>query len=70
MTQAEARERLVTLAGMVALEAPQVRNKYVHDARVPWAIIEEIRETMIAAGINYTAARERFVEIKAACGYR
>lgn len=64
MTPTEARERLVTLAGMVALEAPRIRNEYAQEAKIPWSIIEEIRTTMGLAGINYRRAREAFEQKK------
>ena len=67
MTKDEALDRLLTLAGMAALETPQYQSKYSHFAQVRWEIIKEIREILPAAGVDYSAARKRFdANIKAA----
>lgn len=58
-----ARERvvkLVTLATVVALQAPAKQAKYSVEARIPWATIDEIRAALKAAGVDYDAARRRY----------
>lgn len=64
MTRDEARERLITLAGMVALESAARQAPWTVDARIPWALITEIRETLPHAGIDYERARKVYEEKK------
>lgn len=64
MTREEARERLIHLAGMVALEAPHYKGTYVKSATVSWETIEEIRTVMTAAGLDYKVARKKFERIR------
>lgn len=60
----EARERLITLAAMIALEAPAIRDS---DFATPinWKDIEEIRRLLPIAGRDYAGMRKRLDELQA-----
>jgi hypothetical protein len=46
-------QRIATLAGAVAIEAPWTRNKYAVEARVPWELIVKLRAELTLAGVDW-----------------
>jgi len=53
-------ERLAFLAAIVAIEAPERVSLHANDVRIPWSVINEIREALEEAGWNWRyAVRER-----------
>jgi len=53
-------KRLAHLAALVAIEAPARISTWATDARIPWALINDIREALALAGFDWKlAALER-----------
>lgn len=50
------RERLLTLACMVAVEAPAKFSRYGHSAYIPRETVNEIRAILTAAGFDWRDA--------------
>lgn len=60
------RERLLTLACMVAVEAPAKFSRYGHSAYITRETVNEIRVILTAAGFDWRAAiqRRRLIEVE------
>ena len=52
-------DRLLVLACEVAVKAPLRRGQYSSDARIPWWVVEEIREELAARGVDWKAAHAK-----------
>lgn len=63
MTARDHDTKLARLATEVAITAPARRNKYARDARIPWRVVEAIRAELEAAGVDWSAMRDRYVEL-------
>ncbi len=52
--------KLAWLAAIAAVEAPERVSLHANDVRIPWSLINEIREALEEAGWNWRyAVRER-----------
>jgi hypothetical protein len=52
--------KLAWLAAIAAVEAPERVSLHANDVRIPWSVINEIREALDEAGWNWRmAVRER-----------
>ena len=62
--QIEARNRVTTLAGMIILEVPAKRPANSASAYVRWSLLEELRDALVASGVDMDAARRRYTDLK------
>jgi hypothetical protein len=49
-------DRLLVLACEVAIKAPLRRNHFSFEARIPWWIVEEIRDVLEDRGVDWRTA--------------
>lgn len=49
-------EELAYLAALVAVEAPARANKWASTARIPWDLVEHIRDTLSLDGFDWKQA--------------
>lgn len=59
MTLDQMRE-LAVLAAQISTAAPERRNKWSVSATVPWPLVEQIRATMTAAGIDWRELTRKY----------
>lgn len=58
-------DRIVALAGAIAIEAPRRKNRFSRSAYVSWELIHDLRDALTAAGFDLEAVRRKADELTA-----
>lgn len=56
-------QKLARLAMEVAITVPAHRESHTQSAKVPWRVIEAIRRELDEQGVDWLAARRRYLAI-------